>query len=47
MVTVIVGLIIHLGCLMTIYFVIVRQNPFVYFHGMLQAWLMAIATSSR
>ncbi|XP_022110231.1 excitatory amino acid transporter 2-like [Acanthaster planci] len=46
MVTVIVGLIIHLGCLMTIYFVIVRKNPFVYFHGMLQAWLMAIATSS-
>ena len=47
MVTVIIGLIIHLGCLMLIYFAITRKNPLVYFKGMLQAWLMAIATSSR
>ncbi|XP_033628672.1 excitatory amino acid transporter-like [Asterias rubens] len=46
MVTVIVGLIIHLGCLMGIYTLFVRKNPFIFFKGMLQAWLMAIATSS-
>ncbi len=47
MVTAIVGLIIHLSCLMGIYTVFVRKNPFIFFKGMLQAWLMAIATSSR
>ncbi|XP_038049201.1 excitatory amino acid transporter 2-like [Patiria miniata] len=46
MVTVIVGLIIHFGCLMGIYFAITRKNPFLFFKNMLQAWLMAIATSS-
>ncbi|PIK40562.1 putative excitatory amino acid transporter, partial [Apostichopus japonicus] len=46
MVTVILGLIIHLGVLMLIYFALTRQNPIIFFQGMLQAWLTAIATSS-
>lgn len=46
MVTVLVGLVIHTGCLMTIYFAFTRNNPLVFFQGMLQAWLTALATSS-
>ena len=47
MVTVLVGLVIHTGCLMSLYFVFTRNNPLVFFRGMLQAWLTALATSSR
>ena len=48
MVTVILGLIIHaLGTLCTLYFVITRKNPFVFFKGMLQAWITALGTASR
>ncbi|KAJ8031400.1 Excitatory amino acid transporter 2 [Holothuria leucospilota] len=46
MITVLLGLVIHLGVLMLIYFALTRKNPVVFFVGMLQAWLTAIATSS-
>ncbi|XP_041452896.1 excitatory amino acid transporter-like [Lytechinus variegatus] len=46
MVTVLLGLVVHLACLMTIYFTITRKNPFTFFRGLLQAWLTALATSS-
>nr|AKN21395.1 slc1a-5 [Schmidtea mediterranea] len=47
MVTVLLGLTIH-GCitLNLIFFVFTRKNPFVYFHGMLQAWVTALGTAS-
>uniref|UniRef100_A0A1B6LEI8 Amino acid transporter n=2 Tax=Graphocephala atropunctata TaxID=36148 RepID=A0A1B6LEI8_9HEMI len=47
MVTVIVGLMIHaIITLPTIYFVITRKNPAVFFRGMLQAWVTALGTAS-
>ncbi|TNM90780.1 hypothetical protein fugu_003069 [Takifugu bimaculatus] len=47
MITVIVGLLIHGGIFLpTIYFVIVRQNPFKFFMGVFQAWVTALGTAS-
>ncbi|XP_033101648.1 excitatory amino acid transporter 2-like [Anneissia japonica] len=46
MITVLLGLLIHTGVLMTIYFVFTRKNPLRFFQGMLQAWVTALATSS-
>uniref|UniRef100_H3CW43 Amino acid transporter n=1 Tax=Tetraodon nigroviridis TaxID=99883 RepID=H3CW43_TETNG len=47
MITVIVGLIIHGGIFLpTIYFVIVRKNPFKFFMGIFQAWVTALGTAS-
>lgn len=48
MVTVILGLMIHaIITLPAIYFMITRQNPAVFFRGMLQAWVTALGTASR
>ena len=48
MLTVISGLVIHTFCtLFLLYFVITRKNPFVFFRGILQAWVTAVATASR
>ncbi|XP_056602726.1 excitatory amino acid transporter 2a isoform X2 [Triplophysa dalaica] len=47
MVTVIVGLFIHGAIFLpTIYFVIVRKNPFSFFMGIFQAWVTALGTAS-
>ncbi|XP_019749627.1 excitatory amino acid transporter 2 isoform X1 [Hippocampus comes] len=47
MVTVIVGLIIHGAIFLpSIYFVIVRKNPFKFFLGIFQAWITALGTAS-
>uniref|UniRef100_A0A3Q4BQP7 Amino acid transporter n=1 Tax=Mola mola TaxID=94237 RepID=A0A3Q4BQP7_MOLML len=47
MVTVIVGLIIHGAIFLpSIYFVIVRKNPFSFFLGIFQAWITALGTAS-
>lgn len=47
MLTVITGLVIHTFCtLFLLYFVITRKNPFVFFRGILQAWVTAVATAS-
>lgn len=48
MVTVIIGLIIHGAIFLpTIYFAIVRKNPFTFFMGIFQAWITALGTASR
>jgi len=48
MITVILGLIIHaVGTLSIILFVITRRNPLKFFIGIFQAWITALATSSR
>lgn len=48
MVTVIIGLIIHGAIFLpSIYFVIVRKNPFTFFLGIFQAWITALGTASR
>ncbi|XP_029909196.1 excitatory amino acid transporter 2 isoform X2 [Myripristis murdjan] len=47
MVTVIIGLIIHGAIFLpSIYFVIVRKNPFTFFLGIFQAWITALGTAS-
>ncbi|XP_070573847.1 excitatory amino acid transporter-like [Ptychodera flava] len=47
MLTVIIGLIIHgFMVLPGLFFVITRKNPFVYFFGVLQAWITALGTAS-
>uniref|UniRef100_A0A674MLL2 Amino acid transporter n=1 Tax=Takifugu rubripes TaxID=31033 RepID=A0A674MLL2_TAKRU len=47
MVTVIIGLIIHGAIFLpSIYFVIVRKNPFSFFLGIFQAWITALGTAS-
>lgn len=48
MVTVILGLLIHgVITLPAIYWILTRQNPGVFFKGMLQAWVTALGTASR
>lgn len=48
MVTVIAGLLIHaVITLPAIFGLLTRQNPAVFFKGMLQAWITALATASR
>ena len=48
MITVIIGLIIHGAIFLpSIYFVIVRKNPFTFFLGIFQAWITALGTASR
>lgn len=48
MVTVIVGLLIHAIITMpAIFWFITRQNPAVFFKGMMQAWITALGTASR
>ncbi|KAG8296209.1 Excitatory amino acid transporter 2 [Homalodisca vitripennis] len=47
MITVIIGLMIHaILTLPTIYFLLTRKNPAVFFRGMLQAWVTALGTAS-
>ncbi|XP_062246436.1 excitatory amino acid transporter 2-like isoform X2 [Platichthys flesus] len=47
MVTVIIGLIIHGAIFLpSIYFFIVRKNPFTFFLGIFQAWITALGTAS-
>ncbi|XP_053118497.1 excitatory amino acid transporter 2-like isoform X3 [Hemicordylus capensis] len=47
MVTVIVGLIIHGAIVLPlIFFVITRQNPFLFYAGIFQAWITALGTAS-
>ena len=48
MLTVICGLAIHATItLPSIYFLITRNNPALFFRGMLQAWITALGTGSR
>lgn len=47
MITVITGLFIHFFTTICIlYFVFTRKNPFVFFRGLLQAWVTALGTAS-
>ncbi|XP_041453204.1 excitatory amino acid transporter 2-like [Lytechinus variegatus] len=46
MLTVVLGLLVHLAILMTIFYATTRTNPFRFFEGILQAWLTAFATAS-
>lgn len=48
MITVILGLLIHgVITLPTIFWFLTRQNPAVFFKGMMQAWVTALGTASR
>lgn len=47
-ITVVCGLVVHgLFILPLLYFLITRKNPIVFIRGVLQALLIALATSSR
>uniref|UniRef100_A0A8D0L392 Amino acid transporter n=1 Tax=Sphenodon punctatus TaxID=8508 RepID=A0A8D0L392_SPHPU len=47
MVTVIVGLVIHGALILPlIFFLITRQNPFLFYAGIFQAWITALGTAS-
>ncbi|KAL1131354.1 hypothetical protein AAG570_010972, partial [Ranatra chinensis] len=47
MITVILGLLIHaVITLPSIYFLLTRKNPAIFFKGMLQAWVTALGTAS-
>ncbi|XP_041453222.1 excitatory amino acid transporter 2-like [Lytechinus variegatus] len=46
MLTVVLGLLVHLAILMTIFYATTRTNPLRFFEGILQAWLTAFATAS-
>uniref|UniRef100_A0A8D2LKP2 Amino acid transporter n=1 Tax=Varanus komodoensis TaxID=61221 RepID=A0A8D2LKP2_VARKO len=47
MVTVIVGLVIHGAMVLPlIFFIVTRQNPFVFYAGIFQAWITALGTAS-
>ena len=48
MVAVLAGLAVHaIIVLPGIYFAVTRKNPWTFFRGMLQAWVMALGTASR
>ena len=48
MVTVVAGLLIHaVITLPGIFALVTRQNPAIFFKGMVQAWITAMATASR
>lgn len=48
MITVILGLLIHgIITLPTIFWLLTRKNPAVFFRGMMQAWITALGTASR
>ena len=48
MVTVITGLVIHSALILpSLYLIVTRKNPFVFFRGILHAWVTALATASR
>jgi solute carrier family 1 (high affinity glutamate transporter) protein 2 len=48
MITVVLGLLIHgIITLPLIFWIITRQNPAIFFKGIMQAWLTAMGTASR
>ena len=48
MVTVLAGLAVHaIVILPLIYFAVTRKNPWTFFRGMIQAWVMGLGTASR